>query len=154
MTTRPEGACCPIIFIDVSTYRFPNHRITRDLSDAVQGVINRWIWLVINTEAWIATSYRSHASPRQSIQQEPIIVFLEEAKVSMIATLNNMTGYAWQIHPWFYWHQNFLFPYQYRFSWVYKIFLLLWVILMYLLPFKSLSVQSARSHTDTKSNQA
>jgi hypothetical protein len=45
----------------------------------------------------------------QAIQAEPIIVFFEEAGVSIIATLNNMTGYARQIHPWFSWHRNFLF---------------------------------------------
>jgi hypothetical protein len=51
----------------------------------------------------------------QAIQEESIIVFFEEARASIIATLNNMTGYAQQIHPWFSWHRNFLFLYQYRF---------------------------------------
>jgi hypothetical protein len=51
----------------------------------------------------------------QEIQQEPIIFFFEEAKVSIIATLNNMTGYARQIHPWLSWHRNFLLLCQYRF---------------------------------------
>jgi hypothetical protein len=44
-----------------------------------------------------------------------MIVFFEEAKVSIIATLNNMTGYAQQIHPWLSWHRNSLFLYKYRF---------------------------------------
>jgi hypothetical protein len=51
----------------------------------------------------------------QAIQEEPMIVFFEEAKVSIIATLNNMTWYAQQIHPWLSWYRNFLFLYKYRF---------------------------------------
>jgi hypothetical protein len=51
----------------------------------------------------------------QAIQQEPIIVFFEEARVSIIATLNYMIGYARQVYLWLSWHRNFLFLYNYRF---------------------------------------
>jgi hypothetical protein len=60
----------------------------------------------------------------KAIEEEPIIVFFEEARVSIIATLNNMTWYARQIHPCFSWHRNFLFWYKYRFPDMYDIFII------------------------------
>jgi hypothetical protein len=60
----------------------------------------------------------------QAIQEEQIIFFFEEARVSIIATLNSMTWYARQIHPWSSWHRNFLFRYKYRFPDMYDIFII------------------------------
>jgi hypothetical protein len=115
MTTLPEGACFPVIFIDVL-----NLSVSQQLHHTrVTGFCTgRHQYIGMNSDVV------SLACITQAIQQEPIIVFFEEAWVSITATLNNMTGYARQIHPWFSWHRNFLFLYKYRFLSIYDIFII------------------------------